>query len=528
MSCRAIGSVMPVRVLKKNGITVRIAPVEEPETAVEADPSTVLRAEAVRAAVGDARHRLVGLDVDDADGDGPAMFDAVVYDYDDRRTLLASGPADDPRAAEVAATRSQPHPDEDEFDEAVAVLAGHDVVGEAVTAGALVPYQGMPPLLNATRPDGSVDRTVNVGLRTRGDGAVDHRFAAVNLVTGDVELDPVGAPEHASAGCGVNEADSCPRGPRSGAVRVRVTRGKERLWDLEVRRPRISSGVNGSGVELRHVRYGGMRLLRRAHVPILNVEYDRSVPLRGCGPTYRDWLDEEACFIAHGQDVLPGYRACPTRPKTIFEAGRDGGNFRGVAFDIRGTRLIIQSETRAGWYRYVSEWRLTANGTIRPRFGFDAVKNPCTCKPHRHHAYWRWVFDIDGKPATLQEFNDPKLDGHGRRWHTIRLETRRRRNRARRRKWRIRNEDGVGYRIVPGDDGRADDFGVGDLWVLRRRRGELDDGFGLTDRARLGAFITGDDVTKANLVVWYAGHFTHAEGEDADHHVGPHLRPIGF
>lgn len=523
-----IGVVMPVRVLEANGIRVRIAPVDGAEGALAADPSAVLEASAVRAALGGARHRLVHLDIDDADGEQPAVFDAVVYDYDNGRSLVASGLVDDPRSAEVASTAEHPRPDADEFAEAVAALAAHDEVGDAVTSGALLPYAGMPPLLDVTRADGAVERRVTVGLRTRDTDAVTHRFAAVNLVTGAVELDPAGAPESSDADCGAPESDACPIGRRSGAVRVRVTRGDERLWDLVVRRPRISSGTFGSGVELRGVRYGGMRLLRTAHAPILNVEYDRSVPLGGCGPTYRDWLDEEACFVAHGQDVLPGYRACPTRPSTIFESGVDGGNFRGVAFDIRGTRLVIQSEVRAGWYRYVSEWRLSANGAIRPRFGFEAVHNPCTCKPHRHHVYWRWVFDIDGKPATVQEFNRPRLDGHPRQWHTIRRETRRRRNASRERRWRIRNRDGVGLRLVPGDDGRADDFGIGDLWVLRRRPGEVDDGYGVTDRAKISQFITGDDVTEADLVLWYAGHFTHAPGEDVDHHVGPHLRPIRF
>lgn len=520
---------MPARTLEANGIKVRIAPVQQPGSALAADPGRILEAPAVREALGSARHRLVAVDVDDVNGDQPATFAATVYDYDERRTLVASGPVDDPMAAQVTPTARQPQPDGDEFDEAVAMLRADDQVGDAVTAGRLVPYQAMPPLLNVTRPDGTVERTVNVGLHEAGDGAVGHRFAAVNMVTGDVHLDPDGAPHAAHADCGVPSADACRYTPRSGAVQVRVSRGSQTLWNLVVRRPLISSGVNGSGVELRDVRYQGMSVLRRAHVPILNVQYDQSAPLGGCGPTYRDWLNEEACFIAHGDDVQPGYRACTSSPKTIFEAGRDGGNFRGVAFHIRNTQLVILSETSAGWYRYVSEWRLGANGSIRPRFGFDAVRNPCTCKPHHHHAYWRFAFDLDGKPATVEEFNRPALDGNTTQWHTIRRETKRRRNPDRDRRWRIRNSDDVGYAIVPGDnDDVADHFGAGDLWVLRRRADEVDDGFGVTDRARIDQFINGADVAGADLAVWYAGHFTHAPGVERDHHVGPLLRPIGL
>jgi hypothetical protein len=29
-------------------------------------------------------------------------------------------------------------------------------------------------------------------------------------------------------------------------------------------------------------------------------------------------------------------------------------------------------------------------------------------------------------------------------------------------------------------------------------------------------------------VVWYAGHFKHAEGTDQDHHVGPQLNPLNL
>ena len=148
---------------------------------------------------------------------------------------------------------------------------------------------------------------------------VRHRFAAVNLVTGTVEHAPTGAPEHSSADRGHPPRDGCALGRRSGAVRVRVSQGSRRLWDLVVVRPHISSGLNGSGVELKDVRYRGKKVLRRAHVPILDVEYDRTVDLRGCGPTYRDWQNEEAassprattsarvpCMSASGQDDIRG------------------------------------------------------------------------------------------------------------------------------------------------------------------------------------------------------------------------------
>ena len=51
---------------------------------------------------------------------------------------------------------------------------------------------------------------------------------------------------------------------------------------------------------------------------------------------------------------------------------------RSVAERIRETigipakEVVLVSEMEAGWYRYVSEWRLHTDGTIKPRFGFSA------------------------------------------------------------------------------------------------------------------------------------------------------------
>ena len=59
-----------------------------------------------------------------------------------------------------------------------------------------------------------------------------------------------------------------------GSAKVTVTQGNTLLWDFIVTRPSASSGTNGSGIELQYVNYKGKRVLRRANVPILNVQYD--------------------------------------------------------------------------------------------------------------------------------------------------------------------------------------------------------------------------------------------------------------
>ena len=168
-------------------------------------------------------------------------------------------------------------------------------------------------------------------------------------------------------------------------------------------RPRASTPQTfgkGSGVELRQVTYRGRLVLWQAHVPILNVLYDDSV-------TYRDWQNQETPFQADGTDpVGPGWRLCTAPPATILESGTDAGNFQGVALWYEDGELRIVSEVQAGWYRYVSDWRLRDDGTILPRFGFAGTRNPRTCMRHQHHVYWRFDFDIEGAGNDVVQQRD--------------------------------------------------------------------------------------------------------------------------
>jgi Cu2+-containing amine oxidase len=204
-----------------------------------------------------------------------------------------------------------------------------------------------------------------------------------------------------------------------------------------------------------------------------------------------------------------------------------------------GEETVLVSELQAGWYRYLSQWRLHADGTIRPRFGFAAVDDSCTCDTHHHHVYWRFDFDVvNGAHNAVREFNDPPVAG-SERWHTLRHEIRRRRSLNRKRRWRVVNRvSGESYNLRPGpDDGTADDFGVGDMWALRRRGGQIDDGPGGA-RARIDRFVNGESIFDTDVVLWYAAHFSHeshAETDDEHEHdhahghiVGPDLWPRGW
>ena len=95
------------------------------------------------------------------------------------------------------------------------------------------------------------------------------------------------------------------------------------LWDMLVLRPAIFSGTNAAGIELQNVKYKGISVLKRAHVPILNVLYVDGE----CGP-YRDWEYQEGMFEADGVDIegAPGFRHCGTTPATtVLETGTDVG-----------------------------------------------------------------------------------------------------------------------------------------------------------------------------------------------------------
>ena len=439
-------------------------------------------------------------------------------------------------AAAVAPTARQPLPTREEFERAAEAVLRDGRLG--AVAGAARPYRPMPPYVDQTLPDGNVGRLVTVGLHDP-NGAVQHRIVGVRLGDGAVVDDLDGVPLPSAHSCEPTPpVDACPDPGGPASVRLHITKAGTRLWDLVVVRPRDSSGTNGSGVELRWVDYRGQRVLDRAHVPILNVLYGSAGQHLHCGPSYRDWLNQEACLKADGTEPYgAGFRVCSSAPQTILESGVDDGNFRGVAIWYSAGELRLVSELAAGWYRYVSDWRLLDDGRILPRFGFAATANPCTCSVHNHHAYWR--LDLDIRSTTSQvvdEHNDPPEPGSTV-WHQLKQEVKRGRRSTLNRFWRVRQHGtSTGYDLVPGPhDGTPDAFGVGDVWILRNRESELDDGQGFTTdpalaKAAIDKFVSGESVQNTDVVLWYAGHFTHDESDPTPHPhvVGPELRPVNW
>lgn len=523
-------------------LNVEVEPVEDGSERWAEAVSALLRRHSLTAE-GDVRLLRVRTEGAPEKGDPDSETELVVaqgYDYAAEHAIRVRGPAralaaGDLAALEVEVAAYQPSPSDEEIELAFAVVRGDERFGRLVEGEGLQLYAPMPPVAGLDLEDGRSERVVTVGLLD--DRGVSRQFVGVRLRDRVVIEDLPHLPQPTGRACEPSPPSfDCSATGTTGQAWVSVFLGGTRIWRFLLVRPAASSGTNGSGAELRFVDFRGRRVLYRAHVPILNVEYFDEGQRAGCGPTYRDWQNQETCFDApEGFDPVPGIRVCSAPAQTIIEAGNDAGNFRGAAIYVDGTDVVIVSELAAGWYRYISQWRLGADGTISPRFGFAATANTCTCLGHHHHVYWRLDLDVDGiAPNRVEEFNDPPLFGDGN-WHPKSYEIRRPRDAARNRHWRVSNpRTGAAYLLVPGaDDGNANSYGVGDLWVLRYRGDEIDDGQPFTtdpalSRARIDDFrIPAEPVSDQDVVLWYSAHFIHdeAHGHPGGHYVGPDLRP---
>jgi hypothetical protein len=533
---------------RKDEITLKCTTFGPSTDAVEALRERLKKHAAVRKYLAKSKHRLLWLTLVDPFEDpkparpkAPDRFRAVFYDYTKNRSVFVDGTLRNPAKVQITESAFQPRPSPEEFDEAVALIEQHAELGAMLRGGRFRPYPPMPPLVQEELPDGRIERIVAVGLAPN-EGMKGHEIVGVNMITRQILRYPRSergcAPLTSAAHnpiCGITSAGQPTASGVAGSVWVTVMQGGQTVWKFLLVRPAASSGTNGSGVELRYVDYRGKRVLYRAHVPILNVKYDGDK----CGP-YRDWQNEEGMIQAAGTDPAPGFRLCSAPAQTIIESGSDVGTFLGVAIYVQGQEVVLVSEMQAGWYRYVSLWRLHTDGTIRPRFGFSAVTSSCVCNVHHHHAYWRLDFDIRTAGDNLvREFNDPPIIP-GTNWHDKNFEIRRPRDPAHKRRWRVMNKrTGEAYDVIPGaNDGVATSgtdwpFPRGDLWVLRYHGNEIDDGvhaIGPPYEAGIDAWVNGEAVNGQDVVIWYGAHFTHdVQGDPPGQHghiVGPDLKLV--
>ena len=511
----------------------------EPHPSVSADAFALStqRDPGVRKALAGARTRLLYVRTEDeldkdGDRDHCRECEAVYYDYTHNRTLRVRGNLGGRAGHQVETERSQPLPSPEEWAEAEELVRRSPVWGPLLTADQVRTYCPMPPML-IPRPGEVVERTVYVGLISK--PRRFNRIVAVNLIRQEVSPEPV-QPQASlvtAAACGPTASRDClvPRRGTPGLVTIEWPK-ENPVWKFQAYRPSASAGLNGSGIELRNVKYQGQLVLKQAHVPILNVQYNDDL----CGP-YRDWLFDEWCFQANGSDIpgAPGFRWCTEPPQTIFESGVDGGNFTGVAvYEAEDGSLALVAQCWAGWYRYIPEWRFYPDGRIRPTFRFGGVNASCVCNVHHHHAYWRLDFDVMGKKNRIEE----RVNNT---WTPILKETSRLRTPEAETRWRVLHaKKEIGYEIIPGEhDDYGDEFSGDDQYVLRYRKTELEDG-PLHDisghmidgaKADLAQYVAKQEsVKKQDLVVWYAAHYRHDVGDEDTHNLvlGPTLVPINW
>lgn len=534
-------------------LTVRVVPFGPSQAMIDASSSSLAGHPAVRAYLSGTRNRLLSFELIESDEivgrrTPPSRYRATFYDYTRNRAVIAEGSFDRPDEVEASVTGHQPLPSNEEFAAAVEILQRDSTFGPALRSRSLIPYPPMPPLVNEDARN-RAERTLAVGLlpgsltgeSRQKEFKLAHEIVGVNMIRQAVLRFEGGAPRTATvsgAACGLpNAGQATTSRGTAGQFQVTISQGADVLWNFLVVRPSASSGTRGSGVELRSVFYRGKSVLKRAHVPILNVKYDRDL----CGP-YRDWQYQEGAFVADGTDVAPGIRMTATKPETILDNMTDTGNFRGVAIYSTPEEVTLVSELEAGWYRYVSKWHLRADGTIQPRFGFGGTQNGCVCNAHDHHAFWRLDFDVAGANnniVTEESALAPKEWGAR---YFFGAETKRIRSSLNPRRWVIRNTaTGEGYTVLPGEhDGSANTYARGDVWVLAFRSTELDDGrnsTGTNTEADLDRFVNSESVENRDIVLWYRGGFLHTtdlnesnppRDHDGPAEVGPDLIPSNW
>ena len=328
------------------------------------------------------------------------------------------------------------------------------------------------------------------------------------------------------------------------------------VWDFCWVRPRDSQPGNGSGIELTDVKYNGVLILGRAHLPILNVKYT-NVGNAFCGGSnfcYRDWLDQERDFqCAPCQDASGAAVSCSsslavqctgttTPAATVCEScsiGEPGcediGVFSGVAVENLGTSLKLTAQTEAGWYRYIPVWEFFPDGRIEARFVATSVDHTCVAYDHVHHAYFRFDFDLNGNTGN---YVDQVLSGNT--LQRVATERNFSDTSPGRSKWQVGNA-GSPYVVEvarnAGDSGALDppgvpnDFPVADGWVLAYNVNEISDYQNLSIcQANLNSFDNDQNVNGADLVLWVrAGGFHAGEGTSESTHcavVGPTIRVL--
>jgi len=541
---------------KRDSLEIKVVPWGPTQAEVEAAKLRVLQDSALQNELRGIKYRLMAFEFLDEDSTDkskptppPSRFRVIFYDYTNDQVIVAEGDFKGREPIKVRRDSFEIGTNEDEL------RAAYDIVSKwpefASAKNQLEFYEPMPP---TTYLNG--ERLVNVGVQNLQTG--ENEIVGVSFKTEKVVRYQEKAPPTSKAGaesCGIPNSGqgSSGRGLAGQYQLIVNDQNGLPLWEMLIIRPSSSSGApsEGSGLEIRDVKYRGKMVLKRGHAPILNVKYVNDA----CGP-FRDWQYSEGYFqIPDSGVTFPngpngGIAVLPpgTVATTAIETRNDTGNFRGVAIyrqDVGyGEEVVLVTEMNAGWYRYIMEWRFAPNGTIRPRYGFASVVNSCVCNPRTHHVYWRFDFDI------VQPNNKIFQVERGRKFmKQIFTEAAIFRQYQLNRSFLIQNANGnEAYIITPGlNDGSVadrfgnliDPFGAGDFWLLKfqgtaSNPGELDDP-NTSAAANLGPWVNGESLDNQDIVIWYGAHRYRVDdtsfGQSSNvisgvHVIGPTIRAV--
>jgi len=303
------------------------------------------------------------------------------------------------------------------------------------------------------------------------------------------------------------------------------------VWEFCWVDPTNSSGDAGSGLEIRDVHYRGILVMKRWHFPMLNVDYEGSC---GC---FRDWLNSSEEYRTDNL-VDPGYYEPPWPAETVCDHateplvppgdcpwGGPGPCNNGVSAEYSADHFLLTWQGRAGWYRYAMRWTFWEDGTIEPTFGFGTYSDACADSTHRHHAYWRFDFDIDDAAGDTVSQISGNLPGAiaqetDRTWEDGSV------------MWEVHDgTTGRGYRVTPGAQDLmlpVDAFSQTDFMVSLYHSTEMDDqGGGCA--INVDSIIDGEAVLDTDVVLWYRGGVQDVVGSDIFQCkvAGATLTPLG-
>ncbi|MEO7658403.1 MAG: hypothetical protein ABIV48_02205 [Pyrinomonadaceae bacterium] len=490
-------------------------------------------------------------------------FRVVYYDYTNDKAILAVGDFADKEPVLIQEAFYDPNVSSEEIAAAISLIKSDGGSKGRFNEKQFELYEPMPPVSNL---DG--ERLINIGIRNLSSG--DNQIVGISFKSNTIKRYENNAPPSVRAApdaCGVASSGGSTGQGVAGQYQMTVTDAGSPLWEMLIIRPSSSTGGEGSGIEIRDVKYKGKSVLKRGHVPVLNVKY---LPNGGCD-TFRDWQYAEGFFnapAAGASDPGPGFRVLANGQiaTTVVESGIDAGNFQGVAVyreDVgNGSEVVLVTEMNAGWYRYIMEWRFAPDGTIRPRYGFGSTLNSCTCSPRNHHVYWRFDFDIVQPNNNISRFETAVSRG-GKSLIPVSTESAFFRNYDTNRGFFINNANGPeAYRIIAnrtdqeafytnpaGSTPAVESFGKGDFWLLKFQGigsspGELDDPNSSncpnsTDATAicLEPWLNNESLVNTDVVLWYGAHqyrFDDASLADPTrpdvirgaHVVGPDLVPV--